>query len=713
MSRIATAATLLALALPASASAALPTNFSGWRWGAPEPQGHNLFAIEFQGASGYAAGDFGTLLATGDGGNSWSPIHTGETIDFRHLDVIGPQSLVVGSSCALRRTDDGGATFRRLPFTSSERNCARQLRGISFPTGDVGYLLFEDGAVLKTTDDGESFSSLTGLPPGGLTAIAFQTDQIGLLANAGGDIFRTTDGGRTWTTEYDGEVRLSALFVSGSLAVAVGNADTFVSSGDSGDTWVEPVRQPSAPPPTPQDFQSVRCASADVCLMTTPQGVIVRTADAGATFQPATNGFGQAVDFASVTRAVAVARGGRMLVSDDGGARFTLQGARVPEGGSPNHIRTTSASVAHVTGFTRVFERTTDAGETWTRIGVPTPNAVQDVAFPTASLGYALDAGGGLFRTTNGGVAWSILDTGTRQAPQAIFAPDSRVVLLIGPRGMFRSTDGGETFARLRHPVVRVRTLVNAERAGTGVLAYGPRVIALSTNKGRTWRRIVRPTQQAEVVSASFVSAKRGYVLETDGRAYTTRDAGKHWTELVALGHSTGRQFAFSDARNGWLALGIGPATLLRTTDGGRSWRPQIIGNTGDPIVAAPAARIGYAAFGGFGASGIVFTRTGGDTGTRTRLTIDTKQRAITRRRTVTVTGRLSPARAGAQVEVHARALKGRRWRIARATVGRDGRFSVGWRVSTSSVFVAQWAGDARTAGDGTPALVVTRKRRG
>jgi hypothetical protein len=48
----------------ATASAAVSVGHSGWEWGSPSPQGKTLNTIEFDGARGYAAGDFGTLLST-------------------------------------------------------------------------------------------------------------------------------------------------------------------------------------------------------------------------------------------------------------------------------------------------------------------------------------------------------------------------------------------------------------------------------------------------------------------------------------------------------------------------------------------------------------------------------------------------------------------------------------------------------------------------
>src|SRR5438270_11928871 len=67
-------AVVLAVAVTAlvAVAAALGDNVSvghsGWQWGNPQPQGNQLNAIDFAGGTGFAAGNFGTLLKTTDGG---------------------------------------------------------------------------------------------------------------------------------------------------------------------------------------------------------------------------------------------------------------------------------------------------------------------------------------------------------------------------------------------------------------------------------------------------------------------------------------------------------------------------------------------------------------------------------------------------------------------------------------------------------------------
>src|SRR3954462_326561 len=109
-------ATFALLALPPAAGAApVQVAHAGWTWGNPLPQGDSLSALAFQGARGYAVGEFGTMLRTDDGGASWTGVATGLTEDLDTVRMISPSSVVVAGGCPVRRSDDGGRTFRRLP----------------------------------------------------------------------------------------------------------------------------------------------------------------------------------------------------------------------------------------------------------------------------------------------------------------------------------------------------------------------------------------------------------------------------------------------------------------------------------------------------------------------------------------------------------------------------------------------------------------------
>src|SRR5215213_2677815 len=96
-------AALLALGAPA-AGASVQVGSSGWEWGNPLPQGNTVRALSFAGASGYAAGDFGTLLRTDDGGTTWTGLPAGTYANFTEVQAVDADTVIAGGGCVMRRS---------------------------------------------------------------------------------------------------------------------------------------------------------------------------------------------------------------------------------------------------------------------------------------------------------------------------------------------------------------------------------------------------------------------------------------------------------------------------------------------------------------------------------------------------------------------------------------------------------------------------------
>ena len=240
------AALSLAAACPNPGSAAVQVSQSGWQWGNPTPQGNTIRAIDFVQGRGYAIGDDGTALRTDNGGATWTGLPTGTSLDLGRVQAVTPDVVIVlgGNGCVLRRSDDGGKTFRRF-YVLTEINCPEPVAATSFVTPQLGYLLLRNGNVLRTTDAGESFSRVTAIPgtPGSAAggnatpaAALFTTPDAGIVFLSGSNTaFRTTDAGASWTPEPDvpgGRVwRMKAVDAATFYAFGPG---TLLRSGDAG-----------------------------------------------------------------------------------------------------------------------------------------------------------------------------------------------------------------------------------------------------------------------------------------------------------------------------------------------------------------------------------------------------------------------------------------------------------------------------------------------
>jgi photosystem II stability/assembly factor-like uncharacterized protein len=711
---LACAAGLLAV-LPALAPASVQVGSSGWQWGNPLPQGNTLRAMSFAGITGYAAGDFGTLLRTTDGGVTWSGLLSGTFTNLTEVQAIDGDSVFAAGGCVARRSDDGGATFTRVAFTPVESSCREQFATGWFVNQATGFIVLTDGTVLRTDNNGDTFAQKNPLPgtraPGGTAApidVRFISDQIGLGATSDGKIYRTTDGANSWTVVSDTNRAVHSLqFVDPSNGFAVGDGSLFLVTKDGGATW------------TPKDLglpatnlRSIRCATVNLCVMTTDRGTaLVRTDDGGTTSKLVTPSQDPifAADFASPTRIAAGGASGSTAISDDAGLNFTPIGGRLS--GTYSRVRAGGqAGTAYAPGDNGSLAKTTDGGKTWSRGNVSTSEDLHDVAFPTALVGYALDVSGGLFRTNDGGATWKTLDTGTTARPSALAAPTTTTVILVGPTGLRRSTDSGDSFSAVRGKAVVKAKLDSIDRAGSALFASGARDLLRSTDRGRTWTAVHKPGRASAV---DFLDARTGYFLAQGGAVWRTTSGGKRWSRLLGVGTQGAYGMAFSSKTKGYLVIDrFGDVNqrsgfLLHTTDGGATWHPQFVVST--PIlgggVAATVSGTDYLLG---GQSSLLFTTTSGEAGKASTLSITTKKKRFTKPASITVTGRLSPAAGNERVTVSYLPPGSSRWQHQTVKTAANGSYTTSWRLRRgTNRFVAQWAGDFRSKGDGSGVLSI------
>jgi photosystem II stability/assembly factor-like uncharacterized protein len=715
---LACAAALLAV-VPALAPASVQVGSSGWQWGNPLPQGNTLRTISFAGLDGYAAGDFGTLLHTTDGGTTWSGLPSGTFTNLTEVQAIDAQAVFAAGGCVARRSDDGGATFTRVPFTPVEASCKEPFAAGWFVNRQTGFLVLADGTVFRTDNDGGTFAQKNPLPgtraPGGRATpvdLRFLTDQIGVGATSDGKLYRTTDGANSWTLVADtARATHSFFFLDASNGYAVGDGSLFLVTKDGGATWTP---KDIGIPPT--NLRSIQCATLKLCVMTTDAGTaLVRTDDGGDTARLVTPSQDPifAAGFASATRIAAGGATGATAVSDDAGLNFIPIGGRLS--GTYSRVRAGGqAGTAFAPGDNGSLAKTTDGGKTWTRGNVATSEDVTDVAFPTAQVGYALDSSGGLFRTNDGGATWKTLDTGTTARPLQLAAPSTSTVILAGPTGLRRSTDSGDTFSTVTDKDVVKAKLVAIDRAGSALFASGRRDLLRSTDGGKTWTALHKPGKKpAHAMQVDFLDAKNGYFLAEGGAVYRTANAGRTWTQLVGVGTDTAYGMAFSSKTKGYLVIdrfGDVPGRagyLLHTTDAGGTWHPEF-------VVSTPIQGAGIAATSGGtdyllgGQSSFLFTTTSGEAGKASTLSITSRRTKLSKPAGITVTGRLSPAAGNERVTVSYLPPGSTRWQHQTVKTAANGAYTTSWRVRRgSNRFVAQWVGDFRSKGDGSGVLTV------
>jgi photosystem II stability/assembly factor-like uncharacterized protein len=712
------------------AGAGVSVGHSGWFWGDPQPQGNTLNGIDFAGSRGYAAGDFGTLLRTDDDGATWEGLPTGITAPLVTVRAIDSNTVVIGGDCALRRSDDGGQTFTRLPWTGSDQSCPSQIASFYFPSPAVGYLMTQDGSILRTDDGGTTFSRKTSIPgsqsAGGSrspTDIFFTGANTGVVTTRGqgpGKIFRTTDGGNSWVevasaangpgvTQVNG---LNGLDFAGGAGYAVGDGRTLLKTVDGGAHWAPRTLTGVSGAPA---LASIGCAGASTCLITEPGGgQLVRTTDSGnhgSLVSPSTEKIFAAA-FASATRAVAVGESGATVVSNNGGSTWAPVGGRISGHGFEN-LRATNSQLAEAGGNNGILARTVDGGANWFTVGVTTPADIRDASFPSQNTGFALDTAGGVFKTVNGGSSWSNLDTGASATPKALLALDANRILLVGPKGLRISTNGGNSFKTVKSTAVKGKPLDNIEVASGALIAFGRKQIAVSKDKGKTWKKVKGPKKQ-ELNDVDFLGASKGYALADTGELFKTSNGGDKWKVVKALGTDAGTGISFSSASSGYVSVdrfgNQSAGYVFRTKDGGKTWQPQLIAP--DSVEVRDEHATGFAISPFTDDAGFFATTTGGQAGDKSKLTLDVaKKKSSKAQKKVKVLGKLSPPEGGEQIVVSSRKSADSNWKNDTLTAASNGKFTAKFKVKKNKELfvVAQWSGDDNRAGTGTKVLTLTR----
>lgn len=713
----------LTLIVAFTANAAVVAGNTGWFWSNPLPQGNTLTKVETIAGRTYVAGSAGAIMRSDDGGASWTGIRSGlpaAKSDVRIIRAVTPDTVIFAGSCGLRRTDDGGTTVRRLPWSSTDVSCSSTIVSLSFPTTSIGYLLLSNGDILQTQDGGDSWRRQTAAPGspavGGTAAVNdiwFTSATSGVISVAN-KIYYSTDSGSSWTPvqTIDGGGLAQFEFISATTGFAIGNGTSLYSTIDGGATWSAVASDGKT---NGTGIAQLSCSDANTCLATTADGAkILRTIDGAANWTVITASsrpiYG--VGFTSATHAVAVGSGGAAVTTDDAGSNWASGNSEVL--GSYFYVHVDGPASAVLYGSGTGLARTTDTGTTWKSITSYSQGTVRDATFPTATRGYALSSLNELTRSDDGGITWKVLDLAGAH-PTSLYAPDGQTLLLIGGKGIRRSADGGLSFKSVGGKSFKKLKLSKADAAGSAIAAWGTKAAVISKNGGKGWTKVTLPKVKKKTVALKaldFIDAKNGWIVDTSNEMWTTTKGGGKWTRVETTGLSKIASMSRTDSKHGYLTDGSG--SIFVTADGAKSWAQQspFLSTAKIATVVAPLSTRGAILLVP-GTNRILTTSTFGQIGTASKLTISSSAKKVKKSASFNVTGKLTPSQGGEQVTVLARPLgakAGTKWSSQTATVSLGGTFTTTWKTSKAMIFVAYWAGDATHDGDGADAITVKLK---
>ena len=131
-----------------------------WELLIPSPTSNQMVGLYFIDAqTGWSVGEYGTILKSTDGGETWS--------------------------------------IQEIPWTFD-------LSDVYFPTENIGYAVGTDGFIIKSTDGGDSWSQLNNQYVNNINRVLFKDENTGWLICEKGLILFTDNGGGHWQLQSSG-----------------------------------------------------------------------------------------------------------------------------------------------------------------------------------------------------------------------------------------------------------------------------------------------------------------------------------------------------------------------------------------------------------------------------------------------------------------------------------------------------------------------------
>lgn len=160
--------------------------------------------------------------------------------------------------------------------------------------------------------------------------------------------------------------------------------------------------------------------------------------------------------------------------------------------------------------------RTTDGGETWQRMKVPSKSELFHLDFNGSSHGWIVGDEGLILATTDGGDTWRVQASHTKNALYNVDFRDDDEGYAVGEAGtILRTENGGNTWEKVQSPILTSFMRVDFADDKNGLIAGHGGTILRSSDKGRTWARVDSNTKKS--LYGLFVEKKYAWAVGADG----------------------------------------------------------------------------------------------------------------------------------------------------------------------------------------------------
>ncbi|WP_304131202.1 YCF48-related protein [Ignavibacterium album] len=545
----------------------LKTTNGGSNWEYLQPYlPKNLNSMYFVNSNiGFAVGDSGLIVKTTNGGDSWIILNSGVDTTLTDIFFLNENyGYAVGYWGLVLKTTNGGFSWNSQSFYYNNNKVLMLDSSNGFIPHDFG--------MLRTTNGGASWHSVSLNPNITLKDIKFINNQVGIVVGGNftqGHILKTTDGGNTWTTIVNNSPwGFTGLFFHDSVTgFATGYSGTLLKTTDGGNNWTDISLN------TYKNLLKGTFFDSDNGIIIGEGGLIYKTTDGGNSWNKITVGTDQFIYssyFLNNSFGMAAGGGGVILKTTNGGINWSEKNVDFSSNITIYDVHIFDNNNAYAVSLSGHHYRTSDGGETWSYYGGLNANTLLRLIFVNDSVGYAVGYWGTVIKTTSSGITWNFANSGISNSIILFDADflDASKGFVCGSNGtILKTTDGGSSWSNLNSGTTAWIRGIDFWDDNLGLAVGDNYLILKTTNGGVSWDSISGIQWAYSYHSVKFVTPQYAVVTGDLGKILISSDGGNSWSEQISSTNNNLFRVTVVDTATYFVVGASG--TILKTINAG------------------------------------------------------------------------------------------------------------------------------------------------
>lgn len=241
-----------------------------------------------------------------------------------------------------------------------------------------------------------------------------------------------------------------------------------------------------------------------------------------------------------------------------------------------NDVFFPTPSLGYIVGDSGTVLKTTDTGNTWQSIYTDSSLSFQSVYFTSVDTGYV--AGGKLYKTTDGGITWIQIFSDTLNSVQEVYFVNNLLGFAGTSDKVYKTQDGGSNWSEII--AGNSFNSIYFPSPNVGYFIGGPdfgNPLYKTIDGGLTFIQITNGFQSIKE-AVYFINDSVGYMAGWyNPTLVKTTNGGLNWQLMDTINWPACWDVYFNNESTGYLITnGGGNSIIKNTTDGGTTWTTQL-----------------------------------------------------------------------------------------------------------------------------------------